>query len=142
MKRRRALLAIIPGLAGSTALLRAAAAESAGQTTIRGKLVTGPNPVLSVGTRQVKLSGDEPTMGVLKDDRLNGVDFEAIGAAKSQDDLAIDKIHTRSMFVHKDGKRLMVTYWCDVCYIRTYTPGICWCCQKNTDLDLRESISD
>jgi hypothetical protein len=138
MKRRRALLAIIPGLAGSAALLQAAA----GQTTIRGKLVTGPNPVLAIGTRQVKLSGDEPTMGVLKDDRLNGVDFEAIGTAKSQDDLAIDKIHTRSMFVHKDGKRLMVTYWCDVCYIRTYTPGICWCCQKNTDLDLRDSISD
>jgi hypothetical protein len=44
------------------------------------------------------------------------------------------------MFVHQGGKRLFVTYWCDVCSIRTYTPGLCLCCRKETDLDLRESL--
>jgi hypothetical protein len=68
-----------------------------------------------------------------------GTDFEAIGHFNSPDHFEIDPIHTRSMFVHKDGQRLMITYWCDVCYIRTYTPGTCVCCQKYTDLDLRES---
>jgi hypothetical protein len=32
----------------------------------------------------------------------------------------------------------VITYWCDVCSIRTYTPGKCWCCQQETTLDLRD----
>jgi hypothetical protein len=32
----------------------------------------------------------------------------------------------------------MVTYWCAVCAIRTFTPGICWCCREETELDLLE----
>jgi hypothetical protein len=87
----------------------------------------------------IALHGDDPTMGVLRDKRLDGVDLEAIGHFESPDRFEVDGIHTRALFVHKDGKRLMITYWCDVCYIRTYTPGVCWCCQKYTDLDLRES---
>ena len=67
---------------------------------------------------------------------------EAIGHFNAPDHFEIDRIHTRAMFVHKNGKRLMITYWCDVCYIRTYTPGNCVCCQKYTDLDLRESDDD
>jgi len=51
----------------------------------------------------------------------------------------VDPIHTRAMFVHKDGKRLTISYWCEVCYIRTYTPGTCVCCQKYTDLDLKDA---
>jgi predicted RNA-binding protein with PUA domain len=37
----------------------------------------------------------------------------------------------------RDGRLKMVTYWCDICSIRTYIPGPCMCCQKYTDLDLR-----
>ena len=109
---------------------------------IRGKLATSKtNPELNTGDgRRIPLTGDAPTIGVLGDDRLQGVDFEAAGTPGEK--FQIDPIHTKAMFVHKDGKKLMITYWCDVCYIRTYTPGICWCCQKETDLDLRESISD
>lgn len=130
-------------------LLIPAVAASAGPavTTIRGKLITGKKPLLASGgggaqaQQQIALSGDEPTMGVLNDERLRDFDLELIGA-RDGDRFRIEPIHTRSMFVHKDGKRLFITYWCDVCYIRTYSPGICWCCQKETDLDLRESISD
>ena len=50
----------------------------------------------------------------------------------------INPIHKRALFTYKDGRRLMVTYWCDVCAIRTYTPGICWCCREETALDLIE----
>jgi hypothetical protein len=30
----------------------------------------------------------------------------------------------------------LVSYWCDICTIRSYTPGPCVCCQKDTTLDL------
>ncbi len=107
---------------------------------VRGKLETGDKPVLvrSDG-RRIHLQSDEPTMAVLADERLKGSDFEVLGHYESPDRFAVDHIHTRSLYVHKDGKRLMVLYWCDVCYIRTYSPGLCVCCRKYTDLDLRES---
>lgn len=110
--------------------------------SIRGKLERSQDqkPALEVSPNKlVYLDGDQATLGVLNDQRLRGADFEVIGHFNSPDHFEIDLIHTRSMFVHKDGKRLMITYWCDVCYIRTYTPGTCVCCQKYTDLDLRES---
>lgn len=109
--------------------------------TVRGTLVQKPPQKPAVRTssgKLVTLDGDEPTRGVLNDPRLAGLDFEAIGKFEGPDTLRIDPIHTRSMFVHKNGKRLMVTYWCAVCAIRTYTPGKCWCCQEETALDLIE----
>ena len=109
----------------------------AASTSLRGKLRSGPKPHLN----GVPLTGDEPTMGVLADGRLENADFEVAGRQLGVA-FEIDRIHTRSLFVHQQGKRLMVTYWCDVCYIRTYTTGKCWCCQKDTELDLRESLSD
>jgi hypothetical protein len=119
-----------------------ARAASVPGLSLRGKLTRSPDqkPALDVGPNNlVSLEGDQPTTGVLNDKRLLGTDFEAVGHFNSPGHFEIDPIHTRSMFVHKDGKRLMITYWCDVCYIRTYTPGTCVCCQKYTDLDLRES---
>lgn len=79
-------------------------------------------------------------MSVLNDKRLLGADLEAIGHFNSPGRFEVDSMHTKALIVHKDGKKLYVTYWCDVCYIRTFTPGTCVCCQKYTDLDLRESI--
>jgi hypothetical protein len=67
------------------------------------------------------------------------MDFEALGHFTAVDRFMIDPIYQRAMFVHKDGKRLLITYWCKVCYIRTYVPGNCRCCQKYTDLDLTEN---
>jgi len=110
--------------------------------SIRGKLARSSDqkPALEISPgKLVYLDGDDATRGVLNDKRLLGTDFETVGHFNSPDHFEIDPIHTRSMFVHKDGKRLLITYWCDVCYIRTYTPGTCVCCQKYTDLDLRES---
>ena len=108
---------------------------------LRGKLVQtdGQTPAIETSRgKRVQLHGDEPTMGVVADKRLAGADLEAVGHFNLPGLFEIDPIHTRALFVHKDGKKLYVTYWCEVCYIRTYTPGVCWCCQKYTDLDLRE----
>jgi hypothetical protein len=113
-------------------------AQDAGR--LRGKLiVAGDKPALGTPEgRIVFLDGDNPTIGVLKDARIAGTDFEVVGTPVPPDHFTVGPIHKRSMFVHKGDKKLMVTYWCDVCYIRTYSPGICWCCQKETDLDLIE----
>ena len=88
------------------------------------------------------LDGDEPTKGVLNDKRLAGFDLEAKGHFISPDHFQVDPIHTQAMFVHKDGHVKVITYWCDVCSIRRYTPGPCWCCQKETLLDLRDPDQD
>lgn len=110
--------------------------------SIRGRLVqsAGQTPALEVsGQKLIQLQGDPPTLAVLNDKRLAGANLEAVGHFNSPDQFEVDPIHTKALFVHKDGKKLYVTYWCDVCYIRTYAPGICVCCQKYTDLDLRDS---
>ena len=134
--RRRHLLASLLFL---PAISRAA---EAGTQTLRGKLEKGPGdkPVLRTPDGiTVFLAGDDDSGGVLKDARLAGADFEVFGRAGDPEHFTINPIHTRSMFVHKGGKRLLVTYWCDVCAIRTYTPGICWCCREETALDLMEA---
>jgi len=123
------------------ALLAASCLAAVPGLSIRGKLTrSGDKPALELNDRKVvTLEGDQPTMGVLNDQRVLGTDFEVVGHFNAPDRFEVDPIQTRAMFVHKDGKRLTITYWCDVCYIRTYTPGICVCCQKYTDLELRES---
>lgn len=92
--------------------------------------------------KNVILEGDEQTTGVLRDARLKNEEFEVIGQYTPSGSLRILPIHKRGMYVLKDGKRLFVTYWCAVCSIRTYTPGICWCCQDETALDLREKLDN
>jgi hypothetical protein len=118
-------------------LLLLPACLRAAEPSYRGKLTAGPGgqPALETASGLLLLAGDEPTVGVLKDKRLAGVDFEVLGKLEAGK-VTVGPIHTRAMFVHKNGKRLMVTYWCEVCYIRTYTPGVCWCCQDDTALDL------
>jgi hypothetical protein len=131
---RRRFLVLFPCTAA--ALL---AADTRG-TSFRGKLVKGPGDKPALQTSDGKLlllSGDPDTLGVLNDKRLAAADFEVLGK-ESGDTVAINPIYTAALFAYKDGRRLRVTYWCDVCAIRTYTPGICWCCREETELDLRD----
>ena len=115
----------------------AAAAES---ETLHGKLVQrdGQPPALDTGSKLVPLDGDKATLGVVNDKRLNGVEMQAKGHFASPGVFLIDPIHTRAILVRRDGKLKLVTYWCDICSIRTYSPGPCWCCQRETTLDLRD----
>lgn len=122
-------------------LIRTLALAGAPALSIRGKLTRSraDKPALELaGRKLVALQGDADSTSILNDKRVWGTDFEALGHYASPGLFEVDPIYTRAMFVHKDGKRLMITYWCDVCSIRTLTPGTCVCCQKYTDLDLRE----
>lgn len=108
---------------------------------MRGRLVQEegqPPRIRTTEGRLVTLEGDPPTLGVLRDERLRAEDFEALGAFTGPDKFTVLPIHERAMFVWRKGKRLVITYWCDVCAIRTYSPGLCQCCQEPTALDPRD----
>ena len=112
---------------------------------VRGQLTQPEGKPPALETREHKfipLAADAATLGVLQDKRLAGVDLEALGELSSGGVFQVGPIHTKSMFVHKDGSRLLITYWCDLCSIRTYTPGVCWCCQEETALELRKPEKD
>ena len=109
--------------------------------TLRGKLVVrdGKPPVVETAEHKlVILDGDGPTRQVLADQRLNGFEVEAKGRFTAPDRFLLDPIHTRALLVRQGGKLRMVTYWCDICSIRSFTPGPCVCCQRETTLDLRD----
>lgn len=113
--------------------------------TLRGRLrqAGGEPPAIAMSEgKVVRVHGDEQTEGVLRDGRLKDADFEVSGHYDGAASLRILPIHKRAMYVHKDGKRLYVTYWCAVCSIRTYTPGTCWCCQDETELDLKDKLDN
>ena len=117
------------------------AATEAKSETVRGKLVvrSGEAPVLETAeNKRIVLDGDTPTRKVLHDPRVNGFEVEARGHFTAPGKFLIDPQHTRALVVRDGGKLKMITYWCDVCYIRAYAPGPCVCCQKDTDLDLRD----
>ncbi|MGO9254815.1 MAG: hypothetical protein ACLQU1_00720 [Bryobacteraceae bacterium] len=108
---------------------------------VRGKLLVHdgqPAEVETAGHKIVKLDGDESTRKVLGDSRLNGFQVEAHGHFTAPDRFLIDPIHTHALLVRQGGKLKLVTYWCDICSIRAYTPGPCVCCQRETTLDLRD----
>lgn len=116
-------------------------APDSSSVVIRGKLTqrAGKPPALETADRKlIPLDGDKSTLGVLNDKRLANADLEAKGRFSPAGVFMVDPIHTHAMFVHKDGNKLAITYWCDVCSIRTYTPGPCLCCQRETALDLRD----
>jgi hypothetical protein len=108
--------------------------------TLRGKLLvkeTGP-VIEKADHTMIALDGDSQTQKILHDTRLNGFSVEAKGHYTAPDRFLIDPIHTRALLVRKDGALKMITYWCDVCSIRAFTPGPCVCCQRETTLDLRD----
>jgi hypothetical protein len=107
---------------------------------LRGKLLIrdGKGAFQTAGNKTVQLDGDEPTLKVLGDKRLDGFEAQAKGRYTGAGQFTIDPIHTNALMVNDHGKYKLVTYWCEVCSIRSYTPGPCACCQRYTDLDLRD----
>jgi hypothetical protein len=107
--------------------------------SLRGTLIQekGKPPAIEKSDHQrIVLSGDQHTMQVLNDVRLKGDDFEVIGHFTGAGRFTVDPIDTEALFVHKNGKKLEVTYYCQTCNLRYYWPGKCVCCQQETQLDL------
>jgi hypothetical protein len=110
------------------------------ETSLRGKLVQRDGtPYLETGGKLVALEGEPESLEVLRDARLNGADLEVIGHSAAPGKFTVGPFfESKSMFVHKDGKKYTISYWCEVCSIRTYTPGLCMCCRDETELSLQE----
>ena len=107
--------------------------------SIRGKLLAGEPPTVeTAGGRRVPVDGDEQVRAVLRDKRVIGSELEVVGELDAQGVFRAIPTHDNPLFVHQGGKRLYVTYWCDICAIRTRAPGVCWCCQEDTELSLRD----
>jgi hypothetical protein len=128
MLTRRALLGFIASLS-----VRAGAAKS----RVRG-LFRGAGELVTEKGRVIGLEGDTETSAVLKDSRLFDRTLEAEGEWLDSGRFRVEPVHQRGLFVVRNGKPLVITYWCDVCAIRTYSPGKCMCCQEETRLDLRD----
>jgi hypothetical protein len=120
-----------------------AADTSGSSVALRGKLVQqdGKAFIETAEHKRVQLEADEPSTKVLNDARLNNSDFEVRGHYAGPDQFQVDPFEKRALHVYVDGKPKVVSYWCNVCYIRTYVPGKCWCCQKETDLDPQDPDS-
>lgn len=113
--------------------------RAGGRAAVRGQLIANAaKPALLSQGKKIVLEGDEATIAVLRDERIKDDDFEALGQFLAPDRFLIDPIHERALFLYRNGKRLAITYWCPICSIRTYTPGICVCCQEETELDPRD----
>ena len=108
---------------------------------LNGRLKVLPNQPAALETadhKTIQLSGDETTRKVLGDPRVNGFDVQVRGHFVSSGKFEIDPSHEHSLLVHSEGKLKLITYWCDVCSIRDYTPGPCRCCQKELTLELHD----
>ena len=119
----------------------AGTAQSNTTETIEGKLTVRegqPSALVTAGRGTVTLEGDADTQKVLHDRRLDGTELRARGRFVEPGRFAVDPIHTKAMLVRKNGRLKLITYWCEICSIRTYSPGECWCCQQETTLDLRD----
>jgi hypothetical protein len=124
--------------------LRAESGPKDAAESLRGQLMIrqgeGPAIRLKDGT-VVPLAGDAETVAVLMDQRLATADFEVDGHYLASGVFEVNPRYTDALWVHTNGERMMITYWCDLCAIRTYAPGKCMCCQEETRIDLRKPES-
>ena len=105
---------------------------------LRGRVAAGvdgdppkdtPLAFLTSEGKSVRVAGDRFSNAQLRDPRLSDREWELEGTFQPDGRFEILKL-----FTMRQGKRHRVTYWCEVCYIRTHEPGRCMCCQAETEL--------
>ena len=121
-------------LAGLLALLLAVPAVGAASSQVlRGQLAEAvdgePLHLLTLDGETVELVADSGLDRTLRDPQLADRTWELRGALLADGRFGVEKI-----FTVKDGQVHRVTYYCLICHITTHEPGICMCCQGDTDL--------
>jgi hypothetical protein len=129
----------IPAFAASSATAGAAAGSE-----IRGKLVQpASGPVsLDTGSVKIEIKADNDSNSVLHDPRLAPLDIALHGHLIDPTHFQLDPFYQKPIWAVKNGKEMLVTYYCDVCSIRYYTPGRCVCCQQETRVDLHDDSAE
>ena len=114
-------------------LLAAPLVADAGSQALRGhlaKAVDGePLRFLTVDGETVELIADSAFDRTLRDPQLSDRTWELRGVPLDDGRFELEKI-----FTVKDGQVHRVTYYCVICHITTHEPGVCMCCQGDTDL--------
>ncbi|HYK90514.1 MAG TPA: hypothetical protein VE398_17200 [Acidobacteriota bacterium] len=101
--------------------------------TLDGKVVVeGRNPPqLQLQDKRIQLSIADDSIGeTLRDHRVAGKQMRLVG--KFRDDGSFEV--TDFFVVHPDGLYRII-YFCNVCHITAFKPGICICCQQPTELE-------
>ena len=88
--------------------------------------------------RRITLIADKDGEKVLRDGHLAKLDVAVHGHFTGKTKFELDPFFDKPIHAMKDGKELLVTYWCGNCGIRYYLPGKCICCGGDTNLDLHE----
>ena len=134
-----ALALAIPAFAGSPA-----GTGTPASSEIRGKLIQPANgPVsLDTGSTRIEIRADKDSDSILHDHRLAQLDIALHGHAIDAAHFQLDPFFLKPIYAMKDGKEMLVTYYCDVCSIRYYTPGRCSCCQEETRVDLHDESGE
>ncbi len=101
------------------------------EATLTGQFVRqNGSPVLKVKDKAYRLvSNDGYANAVLGDDRISGRELRLEGRWKGADTFEVDRL-----FTVRDGKLHKVTYYCHICDITSYKPGLCDCCQQPTEV--------
>lgn len=122
----------------------AGAPAAAKSTEIRGKLVQPENgPVsLDTGSGKLEIKADKDSTMILRDTRLAPLTIALHGHPIDATHFQLDPFFRKPIYAVKNGKELLVTYYCDVCSIRYYTPGRCVCCQQETRVDLHDENAE
>ncbi len=141
----RAIVAIL-GFALALPAFGAAANSTvaAGPNEIRGRLLQPQSGPVSLDTGSVKIEikADKDSDMVLHDPRLAPLDIALHGHLIDATHFQLDPFFRKPIYAVKNGKELLVTYYCDVCSIRYYTPGRCVCCQQETRVDLHDEAAE
>jgi hypothetical protein len=125
---------VIPFLLAAALLAGTPAATTSSTTeqVLHGKIrqERGKPPMIVTAEKKAyTVTGDDFTKAQMGDSRLNGREIEVGGHFTSATNFEAARLYTL-----KNGKRYEITYWCDVCSIRTHMPGRCMCCQGPTEL--------
>ena len=108
------------------------ASSPVAEQVLRGHIrqVPGKPSVIELADHKTYIvSGDDFTKAQMTDPKLNGREIEIQGQLGQP-----GQFEATHLYTIKDGKRYKVTYWCDICSIRTHMPGRCMCCQGETEL--------
>lgn len=134
-----AFLLAIPAFAAAPG---SAAASTSGE--IRGKLIQPSSGPVSIdtGSGKVEIQADKDAAEVLRDPRLAPLDIALHGHLIDATHFQLDPFFRKPIYAVKDGKEMLVTYYCDVCSIRYYSPGRCVCCQQETRVDLHDENAE
>jgi len=82
--------------------------------------------------RLYKLSATDTMTAMFSDPRVRQRELQVTARLRAGDQLEVIKVQSI-----KEGKLYDIFYFCEVCNIKAYAPGLCPCCRN--DLEFRET---